>query len=102
MLDYENAQNPYDVRKNSTASWRLFASRNVRFDENNVILENAKKFMQQGLKQKDAIHCACALYAGCDCLLTVDRRFLKADAGNMKVLSPIEFIEMEAGTEEHI
>ncbi len=100
MLDYENRVNPFDVRKNSIAPWRNIASRVIMIKEAPSIITNAEEFVKQGLHRKDALHCACAQYAECDCLLTVDNRFLKVKVDNMKVMSPIEFINMEADSIE--
>jgi len=58
MLDYENSVNPYDERKSAIAKWRTIAKLDIDFSED--VNETGRKFMKMGLKNKDALHLACA------------------------------------------
>lgn len=91
MLEYENAQNPYELRKDSIIKWKDLAE--IRIEESESILTNAEKLVAIGLKPKDAIHVACAAEAGCDYFLTTDRGILKKKIDLVKVLNPLDFIK---------
>ena len=53
-----------------------------------------REFEAQGIKPTDALHLACAKFAGCDWFFTVDRGILKKvrNVGSMRVANPVEFI----------
>lgn len=46
------------------------------------------------IDQKDAIHCACAIFAECDLFLTVDKKLLKKinRYSWLKALNPLDFL----------
>ena len=47
------------------------------------------------ISYKDASHLACAIFAGCDYLLTTDDRFAKRYKGTeITILNPLEFIQI--------
>ena len=57
---------------------------------------SVNEIMATGVKYKDGVHVACAIYAGADYLLTTDMRLLKYHTDKIKLLNPIDFIaEME-------
>lgn len=94
MLEYENMQNPFDIRKDSIIKWKDIASINVLENEN--ILTIAEKLQEIGIKPKDAIHIACAADSKCEYFLTTDIGILKKNVDVIKVRNPIDFIrEME-------
>ena len=74
VLDYENFDNPFDERRDKIGEWALLAS--IKVEMNEVVYENAKIYMKNGLKQKDAAHIACAVYANGDYFITVDKKIL--------------------------
>ena len=48
------------------------------------------------MKYKDAYHVASAIIAGCDYLISTDKRLLKYKNDKIKLVNPIEFVgEME-------
>lgn len=51
-------------------------------------------FVSRGLKQKDAYHLASAIFANCDYFLTFDKKLLKFVTDKIKILSPVEFLEV--------
>lgn len=94
MLEYENMQNPFDIRKDSIIKWKEIASINVLESEN--ILNIAEQLQTIGIKAKDAIHIACAADSKCEYFLTTDNGILKKDISLIKIRNPIDFIrEME-------
>ena len=49
--------------------------------------------MGYNITYKDATHAACAIFAGCDYLLTTDIRFQKRYKGTeIKIINPVEFV----------
>ena len=91
--DYENAQNPFEIRRDAIAQWRNLAVQVQMADT--AVVENAKNIMQKGIKNKDALHIASAIAAKCDVFLTVDRKLLKTPIDGIKPLSPIDFLQYE-------
>ena len=95
MLEYENNQNPFEIRRSSIVKWKELAECNIV--ENESVLSIAEFLLEQGIKAKDAIHIACACVAECDYFLTTDIGILKKNINIIKIVNPIEFI---AETEE--
>jgi len=50
--------------------------------------------MTQGVKMKDSCHIVCAEMMDCDYLLTTDKRMLKYKDSHVKLINPIEFVEL--------
>ena len=95
ILSYENAQNPYEERSRSVASWEDIASENLI--ETPEILARAKRLVASGVKEKDALHIACAAESNCDYFITTDRRLLSAVEPGVRIVNPMDFIqEIEA------
>lgn len=90
MLEYENAQNPFDIRKDSIQKWKELAEINV--EENESVLSLAETLMEKGIKAKDAIHIACACDANCDYFLTTDMGILRKKIDAIRIVNPIDFI----------
>jgi len=44
--------------------------------ENEEIINTSKQLKSQGLKTKNALHIACAIYAKADCFVTTDNKVL--------------------------
>ncbi len=98
MSRYEANQSPYELRKTPIIQ---FIDTNTSSYIPSDIYETKLKgsvneIMATGVKYKDAVHVACAIYAGADYLLTTDMRLLKYHTDKIKLLNPIDFIaEME-------
>ena len=61
-----------------------------------IIEEKAAEIMKTGVKFKDACHVASAIYAGCGYLISTDKRLLKYQSKEIKLVTSIEFVvEME-------
>lgn len=93
MLDFENGQNPYEMRKTAIAE---FMENNVTVyvsdAKSDEVSKQAHTIMSTGVKYKDACHVACAIVAGCEYFLTTDRRLLKYQTDKLKMMNPIDFI----------
>jgi predicted nucleic acid-binding protein len=65
----------------------------IGYDETKVILL-ANEAMSTGVKEKDANHVACAIIGKCDYFLTTDKRLANYKTDRIKVVNPVEFIEI--------
>jgi len=92
ILDYENAFNPFEERKNIIEKWKSKAMLDI--EENEHILQNAKELVSLGLKSKDALHVACAIEGKCDYFLTTDDKVLNKlkNYNKIEVVNPINVI----------
>lgn len=65
-----------------------------------MIAKMAEPIMRTGVKEKDAFHVACAMYAKCDYFITTDDRLLKFHTEQISLVTPGEFIRrMETETD---
>ena len=86
---------PFEESKSSIFD---FVKNNANFyigkydDEAEILL--TKEIMQTGVKLKDASHTACAIMAKCDYMITTDKRLLKYKDMRIKIVNPIEFVEI--------
>lgn len=94
MLNYENEQNPFDVKRDAIGSFlRDNASVYVGYEKMEEVNVIAKTIAQDGIKAKDAVHVACAILSSCDCFLTTDIRLLKYRSDRISLLNPVDFIQ---------
>jgi predicted nucleic acid-binding protein len=92
ILDYENAANPYQNRRQSIAKWKSIAMFDI--DASDTIVNRGKEIMQKGVKKKDALHVACAIEAQCNYFLTTDKKLLHAKIDEINIINPIDFIKI--------
>lgn len=98
MLRFENEQNPYEIRRQAITEYiRNNTSVYIDYDRMEEVAKEAKSIMETGIKQKDAIHVASAIIAGCDCFLTTDIRLLKYKTDKIAIENPIDFIQRMEG-----
>jgi len=90
VLDYENAANPFDERKRSINAWKKLSITDCDLCEE--IFDNARKMLNIGLRQKDASHIACAIYAGADFFITTDKKILNKPVQGINLINPIDFV----------
>jgi len=91
VLDYENSANPYQNRKLAITKWKGVSVIDV--EPSDSILNCGSEIMRKGIKNKDALHIACAIEAKCEFFLTTDKKLLRTEFDNIKVISPIDFIK---------
>ena len=96
MLEYENAQNPDRMKREAI---REYQEKNntayVPFERREALQDQIEQIMSYNIAYKDATHAACAIYAGCDYLLTTDLRFQRRYKGTeIVILNPLEFVQM--------
>jgi predicted nucleic acid-binding protein len=90
MMDYEISANPFYDRQLAFMKWKNIAVLDV--DPTERILLKGKEIMQKNIKQKDALHIACAINAECDYFLTTDRKVLNKNIPEIKLINPLDFI----------
>jgi predicted nucleic acid-binding protein len=90
MMDYEIMANPFFDRQLSFMKWKNIAV--VDIDPTERILIRGREIMQRNIKQKDAIHIACAIKAECDYFLSTDRKVLNKTIPEIKLINPLDFI----------
>ena len=96
MLRYECEQNPIDMRRTTIMD---FIDKNAKIfvgekSHRETIVSKAHDIMASGLKFKDSCHVASAIFAGCDYLITTDKRLLKYQSDNICIVSPVEFLKV--------
>ena len=97
ILEFENSKNPYSLRRETI---HKFSYRCVQYiDESNAdeITKMAESIISNGVKAKDALHVACAIYSSCDYFLTTDDRLLKYKTERIKIMSPVQFVSEMGG-----
>lgn len=93
ILDFENSENPFLLKRESIAAWRELAV--IDIEESDVILDCAESLAKKGFKAKDALHVACAIASNCNYFLTTDKNIIKKKnvVPEIKIANPIEFLE---------
>ena len=72
MSLYENKDNPLEERQTSINNFFKNASIFIDYDKAEQVEITALAVMGCNIHQKDAIHIACAIEAGCDYFITTD------------------------------
>ena len=101
ILEYENEKNRFMQKKRTIEN---FMNDNESYyvgnERDEMIAKMAEPIMRTGVKEKDAFHVACAIYAKCDYFITTDDRLLKFYTEQISLVTPGEFIRrMEAETD---
>lgn len=91
ILEFENTQNPYLMRKTVIADFFKFAVLNT--EETEEVIYTANKIHQSGIKTKDALHLAAAISAQCAYFLTTDDKILTYSGTEITVINPIDFLK---------
>ena len=96
ILEYENSKNPFEERFKRIVKWKAVAK--IIIQSKLDIIEKAKTIMGSGIKSKDALHIASAIYAKADYFLTTDKGIIKKanHINEVVIINPIDFVkEME-------
>ena len=95
VLDFEISRSPYDSRRSAISEFiENYGMEKVKVDASTEIKEIAEEVMATGVKFYDAYHVACAIYSGCDYLLSTDRRLLKYTTNRIIMINPVDFIKI--------
>ena len=98
ILEAENAVNPFQMkRKDIQAFIDQYTKVFVSDDMNEEVRKIASNIMRTGVKLMDACHIACAVLAGCEVFFSTDKRLLKYQTDEIRIVNPAVFIiEQEA------
>lgn len=95
VLDFENSQSRYEIQRTAIKQFMdEHAAIYVGAGNRAEVQSEAKKIMETGVKEKDALHVACARKAGCQYFITTDDRLLKYKANDITLVTPEEFIRL--------
>ena len=102
MLEFENSQNSDLMKREVIREYQdQHNSAYVPIDRREELQDKIQEIMSYNIGYKDATHAACAIYAGCDYLLTTDIRFQKRYKGSeITILNPLEFVQIAEGEDE--
>lgn len=91
ILDYENSENPFEMKRNSIRKWKSLASKDI--DETEKLLEEAEKIALLGIGEKDSVHIACAIEGEADYFFTTDLKLIKKnnEISKITVYNPMQF-----------
>lgn len=93
ILEYENDCNRFSDRRNTVKKFiDKYASFYVGVKHQDTIESSAKEIMSSGVKEKDAIHIACAILAECAYFISTDDRLLKYKTDKITLVTPNEFL----------
>ena len=90
MMDFEILSNPFYDRQITFLKWKNIAVLDI--DPIEEILKSGKNINKKNIKNKDALHIACAIKAECEYFLTTDNKILNKDISQIKVINPIDFV----------
>ena len=93
VLLSENLANPVkskreNIRDFIDANSAIFVS---SANEDKIDMK-AEEIMRTGIKYADACHVACAILAGCESFITTDKRLLKYQTDEIRMLNPVNFV----------
>lgn len=93
MLRYECSRNPSEARRDAIMAYiRDNASVYIGKERASEVKAKAAEIMRSGVKAKDACHVASAILAGCDAFISTDKRLLRYDTDEIRMVSPVTFI----------
>lgn len=95
MLDYENSKNIHTQKRAAIQKWQSLCICDI--DETAEILEISKEIQKTGIKSADSLHIACAMCAGAEYFISVDRRILSYKNNRIEICDPIEFLKRWEG-----
>ena len=95
MLSYEIDECPIEETKKHISQFvKEFASYHVSNQRESEITTLSNEIMETGVRYKDSIHLACAIIAGCDYMITTDKRLSKHMIDKIKIINPIDFVKI--------
>jgi predicted nucleic acid-binding protein len=96
VLEFENSENPFSLRRDWMA--RCLEHAAVYQRVNQSIRERAEALEKHGLGAIDSLHVACAESAHADYFLTCDDRLLrKQNHFNVVAMNPLDFVQKVVG-----
>ena len=103
MLHYEILQ---IKNKKQRESIEMFIKNNrkiyigINFIE--ILDKKVENIIKSGIKHKDAYHIASAILADCDYFITFDKKILKYNSDEVKIINPVDFLKVWSDDDEKI
>lgn len=97
VLEYENSRNPYLLRKEAIRKFSYRCAGYVDVTVEKEIINISKEIMLTGIKEKDSLHIASAIYSGSDFFITTDDRVLSYGTEKIRIIEPMQFIKETEG-----
>ena len=95
MSLYEINDNPFTGNREHIFNFvKEYASVYISARCINEIEPLSRDMMRSGLKKKDAIHLACSIIGECHYFITTDKRVLNCRTDKIKIVNPIDFVEI--------
>ena len=92
-LEYEINASPYVARSAVIRAYiQKYATFYVGESRKDDVELKASDIMRTGIKYKDACHLASAILAECDFFISTDKRLLKYESNEIRLVNPIEFV----------
>ena len=92
ISEYENYNNPYDVRKSSINDFFKNASVFVDSSHLEEVTALAAEIEATGVKKMDAYQVSSAIIGKADYFLTTDKRILKYSTEKIQIMNPLDFV----------
>jgi predicted nucleic acid-binding protein len=92
VLDFEIKKNPFEARRDATDEFREIAYTIVEITP--TMQQEANLLQSQGLAIIDSLHLVCAISAGCEYFITVDKGILKKPVSGISTINPIHFLHL--------
>lgn len=98
MLHYENYQVKADNQRDKINFFvKSFRTIYVGIDKVDELSKIVDKIIKFGIKQKDAYHIASSILTNCDYFITFDKKLLKFNSDEVKIINPADFIKILEG-----
>ena len=91
MMDYEILNNPFQDRGEAFMKWKNLAV--IDIEPIIKILNKGIEIQKKLIKEKDALHIACAIEAECKYFLTTDKKLLNKNINEITIINPQNFIQ---------
>ena len=98
MLYYEVDNSPYKAQADVIRKFiQDYAAVYVGDEVEKEVEDKAGEIQKTGVRYKDACHVASAILSGCEYFITTDRRLLKYQTDEIKLVNPVDFISETEG-----
>lgn len=92
VSEYENFNNPHDLRRASIGDFFKNASAFVDSSRLEEVTALAAEIMATGIKKMDALHVASSIIGNADYFLTTDKRLLRYSTPKIHIINPLDFV----------
>ena len=101
MLHYEILQiKDDDKRDNIEFFIKMNRTIYIGIDYISKLDKKVENIIKSGIKHKDAYHIASAILADCDYFITFDKKILKYNSDEVKIINPVDFLKVWSDDDE--